>query len=217
MSALRLFVVTAAVALLGAPAAVAHVQVSPGEAAPDDAVRFEVLVPNEDDKATVEVDLQVPPGVLPFSYEDTPGWKRELQTASNGSVEVIRWTGRVEPEGFVRFSFLAATPPQPGTIAWKALQTYEGGEVVRWIGDEGSEYPAAFTEVFASAVEDQRRRRRGAQWPQKRRRPSRPQQSVGRHCIVGGLGPRRPGPRPRDRRARCSASVAVALSLRRRA
>ena len=152
MSALRLFVVTAAVALLGAPAAVAHVQVSPGEAAPDDAVRFEVLVPNEDDKATVEVDLQVPPGVLPFSYEDTPGWKRELQTASNGSVEVIRWTGRVEPEGFVRFSFLAATPPQPGTIAWKALQTYEGGEVVRWIGDEGSEYPAAFTEVFASAV-----------------------------------------------------------------
>ena len=125
---------------------------SPGEAAPDDAVRFEVLVPNEDDKATIEVDLQVPSGVLPFSYEDTPGWKRELQTSGNGSVEVIKWTGRVEPEGFVRFSFLAATPPQPGTIAWKALQTYEGGDVVRWIGDEGSEYLAAFTEVSAAAA-----------------------------------------------------------------
>ena len=152
MTVLRLLIVSVAVALLGAPAAaVAHVQVTPGEAAPDDAVRFEVLVPNEDDKDTIEVDLQVPPGVLPFSYEDTPGWERELQTAGDGSVEVIRWTGRVEPEGFVRFSFLAATPPKPGTIAWKALQTYEGGEVVRWIGDEGSEYPAAFTEVSASA------------------------------------------------------------------
>ena len=43
-------------------------------------------------------------------------------------------------------------PPKPGTIAWKALQTYEGGEVVRWIGEEGSEYPAAFTEVSASAA-----------------------------------------------------------------
>lgn len=147
----RLSVVAVAVALLSAPAAVAHVQVAPSEAATDDAVRFEVLVPNEDDVDTIEVALQVPPGVLPFSYEETPGWRRTVERAGDGSVGVIRWEGRLAPEGFVRFSFLAATPPEPGTIAWKALQTYEGGEVVRWIGDEESEYPAAFTEVSASA------------------------------------------------------------------
>ena len=152
MTALRLLIATAAVALLSAPAAVAHVQVGPSEAAPDDAVRFEVLVPNEDDEDTVEVALQVPPGVLPFSYEETPGWKRTVERAGNGSVGVIRWEGALEPEGFVRFSFLAATPPEPGVIAWKALQTYAGGEVVRWIGDAESEYPAAFTEVSAAAA-----------------------------------------------------------------
>ena len=56
----------------------AHVEVVPTTAAPDDAVLFEVRVPNERDQSTVKVELQVPPNVIPFSYEDTPGWTRTL-------------------------------------------------------------------------------------------------------------------------------------------
>lgn len=148
----RLALLATAAAVLACPAAAAaHVQVTPTEAAPDDAVRFEVLVPNERDVDTTEVALQIPAGVLPFSYEETPGWRRTLEKGDDGSTEVVRWRGAVAPEGFVRFSFLAATPPEATEIAWKALQTYADGEIARWIGDEQAEFPAAVTRVSASA------------------------------------------------------------------
>jgi MYXO-CTERM domain-containing protein len=56
----------------------AHVQVSPTTVAPDDAVRFTVLVPGERAAQTTRVAFKMPAGVLPFSWQDTPGWKRKL-------------------------------------------------------------------------------------------------------------------------------------------
>ncbi len=138
-------------ALLGllalAPPASAHVEVLPATAAPDDAVLFDVLVPNERDQATTKVEVQVPPGVIPFSYEDTAGWTRTLTKKKDGSTETVIWRGRLRPDGFARFSFLASTPPSEGPIAWKAIQTYDDGEKARWIGPAGSESPAAITTV----------------------------------------------------------------------
>ena len=75
-------------AALAAPAA-AHVQVRPALAAPGDPVLFEVIVPGERDAKTVEVTLQVPKDVLPFSFNDPPGWERENREASDGSLEAI--------------------------------------------------------------------------------------------------------------------------------
>lgn len=141
-----------AAALTGLPAvAHAHIQVRPARAAPLDPVLWTVLVPNERSEATVRIELQVPPGVSPFSFEDTPGWKRTLRLADDQSIERIVWTGRVGPEGLARFTFLATTPEQEGTIAWKALQIYEDGQIVRWIGDEGAEEPASFTTITEDA------------------------------------------------------------------
>jgi LPXTG-motif cell wall-anchored protein len=125
----------------------AHVQVNPTAAAPGDAVRFEFLVPNERDESTVEVALQVPRGVLPFSYNDPPGWRRTLEQRSDESVEVVRWRGRLRSDGFTEFGFIASTPEQEGTITWKAIQTYEDGEESAWIGPPDAEEPAATTEV----------------------------------------------------------------------
>jgi uncharacterized protein YcnI len=147
-------VLTVAVGLLAGTVATAtaHIQVSPPLAAPNDAVKFTVLVPGERaPHRTEEVVLKVPSGVLPYSFGDTPGWRRTMQTAKNGAVETITWKGETAPDGFVEFSFLAATPPKPGTIAWKALQIYDDGKVVRWIGGPGSEEPAPVTEISADA------------------------------------------------------------------
>jgi len=141
-----------AVALLACSATVAgaHVQVAPTEAAPSDAVKFTVLVPGERSPHwTKQVVLKVPPGVLPYSFEATPGWSRHLILAKDHSVDRVVWDGRLAPDGFVEFSFLAATPPKPGVLAWKALQTYSDGDVVRWIGSPSSEDPAPRTEVRA--------------------------------------------------------------------
>jgi uncharacterized protein YcnI len=138
-------------AALAAPAG-AHVQVTPAEAAPGDPVRFEVLIPGETEAHTTEVALQVPKGVLPFSFEDQPGWKRTLEQADDGSVGVIRWRGRLASDGFVAFSFLAATPEQEGELVWKAVQRYDDGDEAAWIGPPEADNPAPVTTVSASAA-----------------------------------------------------------------
>jgi uncharacterized protein YcnI len=120
---------------------------SPAEAAPGDPVRFELLVPNERPQSTVEIRLKIPSDVLPFSYEEPAGWKRHLELARNGAPDVVRWRGRLASDGFARFGFLATTPSRPGTLAWKAIQTYGDGRKVSWIGAPGSESPAAVTLV----------------------------------------------------------------------
>ena len=134
----------------GTVPAAAHVQVLPTTAAPDDSVLFEVIVPNERDQATSEVELAVPPGVIPFGFEETPGWRRSLTFKPNGLYRSIVWRGKLPSEGFARFAFLASTPPREGEIAWKAIQTYEDGRKVRWIGPRDGESPAAFTTVSKS-------------------------------------------------------------------
>ena len=125
----------------GAMPAAAHVQVRPTAAAPDDAVLFEVIVPNERENRTVELELAVPPNVLPFSYEDTPGWRRTLKLNPNQSIGSIVWRGSMASDGFTRFGFLASTPPREGEIAWKAVQTYDDGLKVRWIEPPDGEQP----------------------------------------------------------------------------
>ncbi len=142
----------AAGAAAAAPAA-AHVQVVPGAVAPGDPVTFTVVVPGEESEAhTTEVALQVPKGLLPFAYEDQPGWRRTLERADDGSVGVIRWRGRLATDGVVRFTFLAGTPEQEGELVWKAVQRYDDGHEAAWIGAPDSENPAPVTRVTASAA-----------------------------------------------------------------
>lgn len=132
-------------------AAAAHVQVSPSQAAPGDPVLFQLLVPNERTQRTTEVALQIPKGVLVFSVEGSAGWTRTNENAADGSVGVIRWKGRLAKDGFARFAFLASTPEKTGTLAWKAVQTYDDGKATRWIGDKDAEEPAAFTTISTNA------------------------------------------------------------------
>jgi uncharacterized protein len=61
----------------------------------------------------------------------------------------ITWTGDgkqgiVEPGQFQDFGLSVRIPDgKPGAkLTFKALQTYEGGEVVRWIGPEDADEPA---------------------------------------------------------------------------
>jgi uncharacterized protein YcnI len=148
----KLFAVALVAAGAFPAAAGAHIQVTPSTVAPGDAAKFTVLVPGERDSETVKVELQMPSGLLPFSYEDPAGWTRQLVKASNGSVERVVWTGRAPSDGFTEFAFLAGTPDKPGELQFKALQTYADGTVVRWIGAPDSDNPAAVVSVDATAA-----------------------------------------------------------------
>jgi uncharacterized protein YcnI len=108
---------------------------------------FVVRVPVEKNVATNRIDVSIPKGVIVFGVQPKPGWQFKLER-TKGVVTTISWTGgRLLPEEFDLFAFLAAAPKVAGPIAWDAVQYYEDGSVVRWTGAPGSETPHSITQV----------------------------------------------------------------------
>jgi len=160
----RAVAAAAAMAALALPAAAAaHVTIQPSTAPAGGYTRVDVRVPNErDDAGTTEVRLQLPPGFAFVSYEPRPGWTVTTKTAkldepvtTEGGFEIdegigeITWKGDgkqgiIAPGQFVDFGLSVKFPDGKAgdTLTFKALQTYEGGEVVRWIGPEDADEPA---------------------------------------------------------------------------
>jgi uncharacterized protein len=162
MKRIRLAAVLAAATVLAVPAvAGAHVTLQPNTAAAGGFTRLNVRVPNErDDASTVKVQLKLPDGFAFASYEPVPGWtvkvgKTKLAkpiSTDDGEiteqVSTITWTGHgregaIPPGAFRDFGLSVLVPGKAGdTLTFKALQTYSNGDVVRWIGPEGSDNPA---------------------------------------------------------------------------
>jgi periplasmic copper chaperone A len=166
---------TAMVAALAlASAAGAHVTLQPPEAPAGGFTRLDVRVPNERDNAnTTKVEVQMPPGFLSVASEPEPGWDVELtmrkldkpveQFGEQVTEEVgtVTFTatgdaGAIRPGEFRDFGLSVAVPEgKPGSmLTFKALQTYTGGEVVRWIGPPDSEEPAPQVELTPAEEEE---------------------------------------------------------------
>ena len=161
-----------AVALVIPAAAQAHVTLQPKTATAGGYTRLDVRVPNErDDAATAKVEVQFPDGFASASYEPVPGWSVEvtrgklvtpIQTDDGEVTEGVKritWTADSErdaipPGAFQDFGLSLRMPDKPGDLTFKALQTYSGGEVVRWIGAEDSDNPAPIVSVTAGTAED---------------------------------------------------------------
>jgi periplasmic copper chaperone A len=149
----RTALVASVAAVLALPAAAqAHVTLQPSSAAAGGYTRLDVRVPNErDDASTTKVELQFPAGFESASYEAVPGWTAEVEQGEG--VEQITWTADDEdaaigPGAFQDFGLSLKIPDTPGEqLTFKALQTYTGGEVVRWIGAEDSDNPAPIVTV----------------------------------------------------------------------
>ncbi len=159
-------ITVAAAALVGPATALGHVTVQPEEAPAGGFVRMDVRVPNEDDKVgTTKVEVEMPPGFIFASYEPVPGWDvavKKRPTSEpieafgetyNEEVGTITWTGSgpdgiIPPDAFQDFGLSVGVPETPGEeLTFKAIQTYENGEVVRWIGGPDSEEPAPIVTV----------------------------------------------------------------------
>jgi uncharacterized protein YcnI len=146
-----------ALALLAPAAAHAHVTLQPNEAPEGAYTVLDVRVPNETDNAnTTKVAVQFPEGFGDVSYQAVPGWNVEvihqklkvpIQTddgpVTEGVKEVIFSGGKLEPGQFQDFPMSVQIPGKAGEeLTFKAVQTYDNGEVVRWIGAPESEHPA---------------------------------------------------------------------------
>lgn len=157
---------------LVAPAS-AHVTVNPREAEADSFARFAVRVPNErPDAATTAVSMQIPEGIDSVSFQPVPGWERAVETepvaAAEGDVAeeagghgdvdgervaTVTWSGGpIAPGEFQEFGISVRVPDAAGEeLAFPSTQTYDSGEVVRWIGAADSDLPAGRVALTAPA------------------------------------------------------------------
>ncbi len=158
---------TGAVVAGFASAAVAHVTVQPNEAIAGTFSRFVVRVPNErPDADTTKVVVKMPP--LTFvTFEPKDGWKRKVKMVEldepidafgqeiTEAVGRVTWSGgRIRPGEFLEFGFSARVPDGEETLVFEALQTYSGGEVVRWTGEADSETPAATLTTYDLGLDE---------------------------------------------------------------
>jgi periplasmic copper chaperone A len=151
----------AVLALAVPSAAGAHVTLQPREAPADTFTVLDVRVPNESgDLATTKVDVEFPPGFTYALYQPIAGWSVDVKMTklakpitSGGQtiterVSRVTWTARsdraeIQPEQFKDFQIGVQFPGRAGdTLTFKAHQTYESGEVVRWTGGPNSGQPA---------------------------------------------------------------------------
>ena len=151
----KLVVLASAVALaLMASPAFAHVSVTPKEASRSATVTLRFVVPNEEaPAATVKVEIFLPEGasfatVTPGTVD---GW-----TASASDTSVTWSGGRITGEDRLEFPLTVGPIPSEGEqIVFKALQTYDNGEVVRWIdvssGTAAPPHPAPVVKLVGAA------------------------------------------------------------------
>lgn len=159
-------VAAAAVVALAAPA-FAHVTVQPGTAAPGDYTAIAFRVPDESDTAStakVEVDFPMDHPVASVFTQPVPGWTASVEKQKldkpiknddgevDQAVSKITWTAdptaKLGPGQFQDFRVsLGPLPTDTDKLVFKALQTYDNGDIVRWIdpsvpGQPEPEHPA---------------------------------------------------------------------------
>jgi uncharacterized protein len=162
-----------AIAALALPAAAqAHVTLQPKTAQAGSFTVESVRVPTErDDASTQKVEVQLPHGFPSVSYQPVPGWKvtlakeklaKPIQTDDGPVTEEVRRVtftatdkaAQIAPGQFRDFPLSVQIPDKaPTTLTFKALQTYSDGQVVRWIGLEGSDHPAPTVAVQAASAQ----------------------------------------------------------------
>lgn len=138
--------VTGSVLIAGEPAG-GHATFAEVGVPADSEQRITMFVPEERGPTVhnVGIDLRVPVGWSALGCQQVAPWA--CQVADGG---VIKWTktpGAAPSDADTRFVFTVRTG-SPGMVSVPVVQTYDSGEVVRWIGPADSEEPAAFVEVL---------------------------------------------------------------------
>jgi periplasmic copper chaperone A len=151
--------------------AAAHIRVQPEEVEAGAYTVLQVNVPNESrDLATTKVVLEFPPGFTYALHRPVAGWSADVKMTKAAKsiiggqsvpagVGRVTWTARqrgaeIQPEQFEEFPIAVEVPETAGDrITFKAMQTYENGDVVRWVGGPNSQEPAPQLLVTAAAEE----------------------------------------------------------------
>lgn len=160
MRSLLLGTIVAIMLCATALTASAHVSINPSTAEEGGYGTFSFKVPNEtEDATTTKVVVQFPTDdpIASVSVQPKPGWtysvakekinKPEKDDDGNTvdeAVSTITWEGgTIKPGEFDQFTVSMGPLPETDSLTFKALQTYDNGDVVSWIEEsvEGAAEP----------------------------------------------------------------------------
>ena len=144
------FVLAVAACCAWPPAAWGHAVIQPNTSRPAEQQVYTLTIPSERDSDVVSVSVQVPDAIDSVLVENKPGWKVALQREGD-RVAVVRWSGgRIAPDQYDSFRFIARNPVRAGAVDWKVIQRYTDA-TDRWIGPPDSEQPAPRTTITEQA------------------------------------------------------------------
>ncbi|MGW2249568.1 YcnI family copper-binding membrane protein [Kitasatospora sp. NPDC001660] len=166
------------VVVLAGPA-FAHVTVNPGSAPQGGYTAVDFRVPNESDSAStvkLEVSLPLDHPLASVRTLPLPGWTATVEKSKldkpikvhgsdvNEAISKITWTAdantKIAPGQFQEFRVsLGPLPSDADSMVFKALQTYDNGDVVRWIdesqaGQAEPAHPAPVLKLTKAAGDD---------------------------------------------------------------
>ena len=134
MGVLRTVGLAAVLTLAAAPAASAHVSVTPKAADADSyqVLRFGVGHGCED-QATTALRIEIPPGVVSARPQPKPGWTLQIERggAEGKAVASVTWRGALPADQYDEFLIQVRLPDEPGPLAFPAVQSCGAAEV-RW-------------------------------------------------------------------------------------
>lgn len=136
------------------PVSFAHVTVAPKEAPPSATQRYCIKVPSEKSVPTIGLEVEFPENITISSIEAPDGWQGRTRTDRQGRIISASWEGgSILPGKSLQFGVVARNPETPTILVWKAIQTYQDGSEVHWIGPARAQFPAAQTKVQKSKSE----------------------------------------------------------------
>jgi uncharacterized protein YcnI len=126
----------AAILLLLAGPAGAHVDLEPGEATAGSTATLTFSFHHgKDGTATTSLVVQVPEGATIVDVPAVPGFTGEVDETGR----IVTWSGGSVPDGTeAEFPLVVELPATPGVVLFPTVQETEAGELA-WIGEEEGE------------------------------------------------------------------------------
>jgi len=150
--------VITAIALGVAAPAWAHVTIDPKQAPAGSDAELTFSAPNEMDNAnTTQLQVFFPTDhpIAAANVKPIPGWTFSVQmmqvttpiSTDSGNVtqavQSVTWTGgAIKPGEFQQFTVSVGLPANATSLEFKTIQTYDNGQVVRWIDTTPKNGPA---------------------------------------------------------------------------
>ncbi|MGH9084337.1 MAG: DUF1775 domain-containing protein [Acidimicrobiales bacterium] len=137
--------------VLGAGAALAHVDLEPGEAVAGSTTTLTFSFHHgKDGSATTGLEVLLPAGSVAVEAPPVPGWTAEVDAEAG----TVTWSGGRVPDGTeAAFPLVVQLPPEPGVALFKTIQLTEAGELA-WIQEEEGEVEGSYPAPRLTLVPD---------------------------------------------------------------